>query len=174
MQHDDFIWAAMQPGLQLATRVISMNHPYWHSILDIFCYQQVDPNRDPRPLVDKTDLFSVFDRFEPGAPPILGQQRDNFERRGFDSAAPARVAAQFLAERLDLIITSCGLEKNEKTTWGVTYAPHDREVHDMRITMEINAEIIWPLLVPQYTAAEKAMCSFMLGATLLHELAVCI
>lgn len=40
------------------------------------------------------------------------------------------------------------------------------------IRITISAEYIWPLLVPDYSTAEKAACSFSLAATMLHELAV--
>jgi hypothetical protein len=40
------------------------------------------------------------------------------------------------------------------------------------IRISISADYIWPLLVPDYSTAEKAACSFTLAATMLHELSV--
>lgn len=40
------------------------------------------------------------------------------------------------------------------------------------IRISISADYIWPLLVKEYSAAEKAACSFTLAAIMLHELSV--
>lgn len=41
-----------------------------------------------------------------------------------------------------------------------------------KIRIGLAAEGIWPLLVQDYSTAEKAACSFTLAATMLHELTV--
>lgn len=40
------------------------------------------------------------------------------------------------------------------------------------IRISISADYLWPLLVKEYSAAEKAACSFTLAAIMLHELSV--
>ncbi|KAH8196738.1 hypothetical protein TruAng_009093 [Truncatella angustata] len=37
-------------------------------------------------------------------------------------------------------------------------------------TVHISAQLIWPLLVPEYSHSEKLCCSFMVAVTILHEL----
>ena len=40
------------------------------------------------------------------------------------------------------------------------------------IRVSISADYIWPLLVKDYSEAEKACCSFVVAAIMLHELSV--
>lgn len=56
------------------------------------------------------------------------------------------------------------------TAWGRTSVTDESPV----IVMTIGAEMVWPLLVPQYSSSEKMSASFAIAATILHELAVCI
>jgi hypothetical protein len=42
-----------------------------------------------------------------------------------------------------------------------------------RIRIEVAAEMLWPLLSPHYTSAEKLTCSFSVAKTILHEIGVC-
>ena len=96
---------------------------------------------------------------------------------GWDAAA---AAAQFLEERLELSIASAfHFSKDSRNntghgSWGLTFDTREwQEPATNKIRIEIASEIIWPLLVPVYTTAEKASTSMMLATVLCHELAVC-
>lgn len=41
------------------------------------------------------------------------------------------------------------------------------------IQISISVDYIWPLLIDEYSPAEKAACSWSLASTMLHELTVC-
>lgn len=43
-----------------------------------------------------------------------------------------------------------------------------------KIKVTISSELFWPLLVDEYSSAEKATAAFMVAATMLHELSVSI
>ncbi|KAK3389541.1 hypothetical protein B0H63DRAFT_518773 [Podospora didyma] len=43
---DDFIWLVLQPALQLITRVLQTNHPFWTSLLNIYTRRNIDISRD--------------------------------------------------------------------------------------------------------------------------------
>lgn len=40
------------------------------------------------------------------------------------------------------------------------------------IRISISADMLWPLLIEEYSEAEKAACNFTLAATIVHELIV--
>lgn len=46
--------------------------------------------------------------------------------------------------------------------------------HPLGIRIFLEAQSIWPLLIPEYTESEKASHHFFLAGTILHELAVCL
>jgi len=104
------------------------------------------------------------------------QKARRLKASGWDAAA---AAAQFLEERLELAIASAfHFSKDSKRatghgSWGLTFdTGRWQEPATNRIRIEIASEIIWPLLVPVYTTAEKASASTMLATVLCHELAV--
>lgn len=41
-----------------------------------------------------------------------------------------------------------------------------------RIRISLSADYVWPLLVEEYSQAEKAACTFTLASTMVHELCV--
>ena len=40
------------------------------------------------------------------------------------------------------------------------------------VRISLAADFMWPLLIEEYSAAEKAACSFELASTIVHELSV--
>lgn len=57
---------------------------------------------------------------------------------------------------------------------GETQPYHRNDAVNFRLEVAIAAEIMWPLLVPQYTIVEKQNCSLVIATVILHELAVCL
>lgn len=51
----------------------------------------------------------------------------------------------------------------------------DRRDHEVPfiIRISLSVDYIWPLLIDEYSQAEKAACSFTLASTMVHELCVC-
>ncbi|KAK4454255.1 hypothetical protein QBC34DRAFT_392922 [Podospora aff. communis PSN243] len=189
--HNDLIWAAMQPAILLATRILETNPPFWMTIMDPFNLRHVPKERDPMHGKRDVQLVSFFDRFAHGAPPPTEQMNklDQEESVGRDFY---KVIAWYLGNFLDLDIMStrqmrtgqedpASIVPPAATTWGVTFPiprasnkpstmPGLRPAAEIRVRLAISAEVIWPLLVPGYSLAEKANCSFKLANTLCHEL----
>lgn len=44
--------------------------------------------------------------------------------------------------------------------------------HPFKIRISLSVDYIWPLLIEEYSQAEKATCSFTLASTMVHELCV--
>ena len=61
--------------------------------------------------------------------------------------------------------------KQEIGTYGVTR--YDSNIVDSpNIQIQLATELVFPLLVQDYSMGEKAVCSFLIAAVMLHELAV--
>ncbi|KAG8169988.1 hypothetical protein KVR01_000733 [Diaporthe batatas] len=56
---DDRVWAAMEPALRLASRVIASNHPFWNAMLSLY---------NVRPVPDDVDGRNAEARQRDGAP----------------------------------------------------------------------------------------------------------
>jgi hypothetical protein len=125
----------------------------------------------PKP---KLPLYAVFDQFS--SPPAY----NNVEYlRGNSTYDVTAAAAEYLQEHFSLEISSAYLAGDDdiksgkkKPVWGVTRDLGRLPVPDAKIHVEIASEMLWPLLVPSYTMAEKATSSLMIANVLLHELAV--
>lgn len=50
----------------------------------------------------------------------------------------------------------------------------ERKAHNrpFEIRISLSVDYIWPLLIEEYSQAEKAACSFTLASTIVHELCV--
>lgn len=68
-------------------------------------------------------------------------------------------------------IATESIKEDPYCEFGFGSTQHDRSKGKIRIRLA--ADLVWPLLVPQYSASEKMTCSFLVATTLLHELAVC-
>ena len=90
-----------------------------------------------------------------------------------------KAAAEYLKEHLEVELSSAYLSGDDdkksgkkNPVWGVTWFSEGLDPVDVKIHLEVASEMVWPLLVPSYTKAEKATCSLMIASVLLHELAV--
>jgi hypothetical protein len=120
-------------------------------------------------------LFRLFDRFSPGAPPLT-TKGDDLTEKNIDFA---KGAIEFLEKHLLLYLVPPFLEEDAYGgARGVTDFSiiHDLGGHESNAKIRINfsANALWPLLIPGYTKAQKAICSWDFATTLLHELGVII
>ena len=168
-----------QPALLLVTNILNSNHPTWTAILDLYSRRPVDPSRiladtgtTPKP---KT-LYAVFDQFS--SPPASAKVEYLRKNTTLDVAA---AAAHHLEQRLHLELTSAFLHEGQTVksgrkgpAWGQTIDTQGQgdAYTDTDIYIQLASEMLWPLLVPAYTRAEKATSSAMIANVLLHELAV--
>lgn len=56
--------------------------------------------------------------------------------------------------------------------WTAMRAQRQQPNRPFKIRISISVDYIWPLLIEEYSQAEKAACSFHLASTMLHELSV--
>ena len=168
-QSDNLIWMALQPALQLVTRIINTDHPFWMGILDMMNRKRVSSSRDPLPGSATIDLVSVWKHLNTLE---LPNEARVLEYAGWHRC---NAVAQYLEDRVELNINSALRDSytgSSHTVWGITYN-HMRDVPAKTvIRIDICAEMIWPLLVPMFTSTEKASVSLMIASTLLHEFAV--
>lgn len=54
-QHNDELWNALQPALQMASKVLLSEHPFWMAILSIYHMRPVPDERDGRSQEQKAD-----------------------------------------------------------------------------------------------------------------------
>ena len=166
-QDNDTVWMALQPALQLVTRVLNLKHPYWLAISNLYNRRRIHPSRDPCPDDDQDKNLVNFtegltDKPDPDSAALLWLNTNNID-------IYERVQS-FLRERLRLCIRSCRdckVYEDKGADHGTT-----TKMMDGTIRIKIAAEYLWPMLVPVYTAAEKASCTFGIANTILHELTV--
>ena len=165
----------LQPSLQLVSQVLRCNHPFWLAALDLYCRRRVKVSRVPLDKQGKRPALVATwpDRNQEG----MGQYTKELLAMGFDGI---KALSSFLSERLEIRIGSADWDSQDmsKRTWGIRpwgetgYSSFALESPSSQINVLIQGEIIWPLLVPTYTAAEKASVSFAIATVLLHEFAV--
>lgn len=105
---------------------------------------------------------------------LMARSIANIDHYGFDIAA---AAGEFLKERLQLQLFSCNSlwrkgKPMDHVVWGLTESWGIDDPMGAAINISLGAEMMWPLLMPEFTQKEKASCTMMIVATLIHELAV--
>jgi hypothetical protein len=48
LKKNDELWAALQPSLQFATRLLQSEHPYWKAMLSLYHLRPVPEEKDGR------------------------------------------------------------------------------------------------------------------------------
>ncbi|KAJ4394470.1 hypothetical protein N0V93_003688 [Gnomoniopsis smithogilvyi] len=158
---DDVIWEAIQPALLLASRVLDSDHPYWNAVLSLYHIKPVPTERDPRkpeqlgPIVGK--YSSVW--LEQVPDHEMYSSALNLYRMGFQ-AKDATLA--MLNQSVKFVIATGPAGFSGATSYR----------HPLGTRVFLEAQLIWPLLIPEYTESEKASHYFFLAGVILHELAV--
>ncbi|KAI3319557.1 hypothetical protein HD806DRAFT_548127 [Xylariaceae sp. AK1471] len=178
---NDTLWEALQPALRLVTQVLGRNNPQIEAIYNMNTRQPVPADQDYRknrstPTLTKYVLEQDIDMNQ-----TYPELRQLHEKYGYDWRS--NVLQRVLDKCLRLDIGSCfvapgysgqhknGVEEWEPWGFGVTDRHANDDTKECRIDITIGGELIWPLLMPQYSPNEKMMCSFVIANTLLHEFA---
>lgn len=87
-----------------------------------------------------------------------------------DDQRAGSIANNSKTSTTDLVLSlyNTGMQDNAQ---GLTNSWCDGNVWETRIALSAN--MVWPLLVPQFSNSEKVSASFWIAGTLLHELCVC-
>ncbi|KAI1134770.1 hypothetical protein F5Y05DRAFT_416927 [Hypoxylon sp. FL0543] len=174
---NDAVWQALQPALQLATKVLNGKPAILENLMDLRTRQPVPEELDQRPLGEREapTLTKIVPLEQ------IDMTRTYPEIRGLHELGfkwPDRTW-QVLNKYLWLEIGSCWIspcpnadgktEEHEGFTYGVTRA--DSSGGTERIVISLPAELIWPLMEPAFSQSEKMATSYLLATTLLHEFA---
>ncbi|KAK8127368.1 hypothetical protein PG984_008476 [Apiospora sp. TS-2023a] len=173
------VWEALQPALQLVTRVLNTNPMFWRCLKDLRTRRKVDPKLDPRKAEDQvTPYLQKMIRLDEIKMPGEDGYEEDYDARwpelddlaedGFDY--PYHVD-RLLANHLELGFNS-GFLDDDGQKCDFTYG-HTGMIGvgvDTKIQIMIAAELLWPLLVPVYSSSEKLCASYIIATTILHEL----
>jgi len=182
---NDAVWEVLQPALQLATRFVPACHRIFEAMLCVESRRRVDPSRIPdNGITENKGNWIYFTTNYDRSP---GSASRNPEQLGaphmavldFYGFSLYETVQKFLTDRLRLQLYSSAeaWKKGENLTikdvvWGTTSSSGAEDPGAAGITIFLGAEMIWPLLMPEFTPKEKASCTMMIVATLLHEVAV--
>ena len=145
--------------------------------------QPIDPKFDTRPNPqtpmltkyvpeDEIDMSRTY-------PAIRELEEDYlFEWKGevlrhFRDALELDIASGYTANERHYDAYTEGLRGQPWSDYCVGSTGLQDEGRKRTISIKLAAELIWPLLVDQYSATEKMACSFEIANTLIHEFAVC-
>lgn len=168
------LWTAMQPALQLVSKVLKSKPPFWTALKDLRTRSAIPEENDPRPVEDRRThrlirVRLLDEALEDDAAqdwPILYQLAE----QGLDYEAAVDFVLQ---KKLQMEIVSGHMSDGkygEDFRYGATAASLEGENSAIRCCL--SAELLWPLLVPNFSSSEKLAVSFFIAATLLHELMV--
>ncbi|KAF3766937.1 hypothetical protein M406DRAFT_69114 [Cryphonectria parasitica EP155] len=191
--HNPVLWAALQPTLQLVSKVLASDHPMTWAWADV---RKLRPIHDARKNskrfsrdsliqaqreagISKTRRVALWPhRGEPGdelsGRELAWDELVQIYEKGFDTT---RYACEILRRTIEWDIQpqyrfKPGEPDVENSASGGTTV---RRVQDgpvpFKIIITVAAEYVWQLLVDDYSAAEKASVSFHLASVMLHEIA---
>ncbi|KAK6827645.1 hypothetical protein PG987_010986 [Apiospora arundinis] len=179
VHRNPMVWAAIQPALQLVTRVLQTDPPLWRSIRDLRTRRKVDPRLDPRSAEDSRTpyLQKMIRQDEIKQPGDQGYQEDLDDRwEAIETIASHGFDFTYHVDRLTLnhlefsFGTGCMDEEGKPTNFEYGRTTLINAGLDSKIQIAIAAELVWPLLIPIYSSSEKLCASYVLATTILHEL----
>ncbi|KAF7546591.1 hypothetical protein G7046_g9259 [Stylonectria norvegica] len=153
-KNNDKVWEAIQPGLQLATRLLEADEPFVKALQNITNRFYADYTRDQRPLAERKKA------------PTLKYMRHLDKSDPNWLASAARLHAYPGGYHMD---PSGKFADAECATMGQT----DMRaifVPDAPIRISIAAELVWPLISKSLSDSERMVASFVFATTLVHEM----
>ncbi|CAI4213145.1 unnamed protein product [Parascedosporium putredinis] len=141
-QHNDDLWAAMQPALRLVSKVLYQNPAFLSAAVRVWDRKIVQPFRDKRPPSTSDFLRTAY----------------------YDDLVD--VMWEFVEDSVQWCV------QGDPGSWAITAThvwppPNHGRVNQFVL---INADVLMPLLEPTYSESEKLAASFVLATTMLHEL----
>ncbi|KAK9772265.1 hypothetical protein SCAR479_11120 [Seiridium cardinale] len=167
---NDEIWDILQPSLQIASRILHQNPPVWQALKDLRTRQPIlDDDLDPRtnkranttPLMRMVPIGAID--IDECPEPVQLLCRD----LGFNTV---QRIDELLVQNLRFFIGAGHNSPEAYNTDGKFGSTRFNPKVPGQVIVDISAEMIWPLLVNEYSSSEKLCCHFMIAVTLLHEL----
>ncbi|KAI1420202.1 hypothetical protein F5Y12DRAFT_719798 [Xylaria sp. FL1777] len=178
---NDVLWNALQPALQLVSMILSKSPPHLEALCNLNTRQPVNPLQDGRKVKSTPTLTKYVLEKDIDMNLTYPAIRELKEVHNYDWKSNI---LRYLSRCLELDIESgytlpyTDLKPDTEShrdepcdSFSVGSAGLYNEGSKHTIRIRLAAEIIWPLLVPQYSKSEKMACSFEIGITLLHEFA---
>lgn len=192
-KHNPVVWQALQPALQLLSKLLKANHPIMLAWLDLRKLRPVDDHRDitenakfkkymKKPQAKKAGIarayfFSVWPEFSG-----LQEDLDDLSKTWDDMRAICRSDFDTSSYAFEILQATVLWEFSSAYQVGLpdisasgstSLFPNESGTGPpFRIHIEISSNMVWPLLVDEYSATEKAAASFLIANTMLHELCV--
>ncbi|KAF4966573.1 hypothetical protein FSARC_5815 [Fusarium sarcochroum] len=167
-RNNDRVWEAIQPALQLATRFVMAEDSFTQGLQDITNRLWVDHRRFAFQPGQTWTVRTKFERDpDPGDPTRLKTAQELGDT-GIDAWSHSWDA---LCQVFEIKLTS-GFHfdgKPKSHIMGRTMTPQIFG-RNSKVTVEVDAELVWPLIVDKYTRSEKMMASLVFAATLAHEM----
>ncbi|KAI0134874.1 hypothetical protein F4814DRAFT_399206 [Daldinia grandis] len=182
MRTNDTLWTAMQPALLLLSRMLLSGHPGIRDLMDLRTRYKIPndqaterENPTTPDLVGYRPMEKTVLNLENSWPEMIQLSNmgydfiENVWRVLFYSLRFEISCAWFEPTESDERDAVDGVKESSSLVYGVTQS--SGRGPDTVITIWIAAELIWPLLVPQYSQSEKVTASFLVASTLMHEFA---
>ncbi|RSL63094.1 hypothetical protein CEP54_005366 [Fusarium duplospermum] len=167
---NDRVWDAIQPALQLTTRMLHTNHPFTTSMQDITNRYKV-PGHLYQYRVGQ-DPWEVKFKAKPDPHPLDPAHLMNARRlQNVQFSARAisrRTLKRVLTLRLESAFYSTG--KFEDHCIARTTFLNGISDKNSPIQITIDAELVWMILSDKYSKSERMMASLVLASTLAHEM----
>ncbi|KAI0394179.1 hypothetical protein F5Y17DRAFT_429210 [Xylariaceae sp. FL0594] len=171
---NDALWEAMLPSLRLVTMILESEHPHIEAIFDMTTRSPLaEPDEQDPALATYTlqENKEEYDWF-----PKIQAIDDQW---GYDwKANVLRILDKYLVLEVAAFYGATGRyaeaskKIEEQHAWSfVTDTVRNKNAKKKGIIMSIAAEALWPLLVPQYSRAEKLVSAWNLATSIIHEFA---
>ncbi|KAF4988516.1 hypothetical protein FDECE_15003 [Fusarium decemcellulare] len=165
---NDRVWEAMQPALQLATRLLQSDDPFTQALQNVTNRFWIDSSLYPNDPNTYTEPRTKFVRDDSGMTGRVNGAQALSQDIGFSAMAESW---QALNQVLELRLCSGFHHWGEYKSYclGRTTFPSLTDPSS-KITIYVDAELVWILMVDKYSKSEKMMASFVLATTLAHEM----
>ncbi|KAI0188642.1 hypothetical protein EV127DRAFT_497202 [Xylaria flabelliformis] len=185
---NDALWEALQPALRLVSIVLAKHHPHLEAIMNLNTRQPILPKEGEEDLTKfpPTDTRYVLEK-DINMSKTYPAIRQLHEVHNYDwKANVLRVLDRALKLDIDSAYTlakphdmkeGIDVDAHSDFTYASTSthrtwaAPNQEPSPYETIKIKLAADMLWPLLVPQYSKSEKMTISWVIASTLLHEYA---
>ncbi|KAH6994175.1 hypothetical protein EDB82DRAFT_537081 [Fusarium venenatum] len=170
-RNNDRVWNALQPALQLATRLLLNSEGFVEGLQDITNRFWIEDHLFAD-LPDQNRVAKLkFMRNRHAQDVMKVHYAQDVKDSGVDVL---ELSLEVLRRTLEIKLSS-GFDMCSKPgrvlNMGMQNAdlfPNDHS----KITINIDSELVWPLLVDKYTKSEKMMANVILATTIAHEMMV--
>lgn len=173
LKTNDRLWNAMQPALQLATRMLLTNHPCIVGMQDVTNrYRVPDHLYKNRRGQDPDEVkYKIKSDQQPHDPEHVRAAQRLQSCPGFSApAASQRALERVMDLKLQSAFYSSGGEYKDHCI-ARTFM-HGISHREGTIKVTIDAELLWIVISDKYSKSEKMVASLVFAAALVHEMMV--